>query len=116
MTDRIIKVMHHLSVDIIGDLTCRLLGDRDPVDLESHLQIRRGDQRLTGEPGPEGHPRYAGQGPWSASDYQPGLQCHRSLVFHAPRGGMARRGWCSTTDILNTRPVEEFLSFLPGKM
>ncbi|MBF8267115.1 MAG: polymerase [Dehalococcoidia bacterium] len=25
---------------------------------------------------------------------------------------VARRGWCEAKDILNTRPVEEFLSFL----
>jgi len=28
---------------------------------------------------------------------------------------VARRGWCQAADILNTRPVYEYLSFLRGK-
>jgi DNA polymerase (family 10) len=124
MTDRIIRAMHNPHVDIIGHLTCRLLGERDPVDLDveaifkaavetkTALEINASPERLDLKDIHVLRARELGVPLIISTD------AHTSEDLDSMRYGVAvaRRGWCQAEDILNTRPVGEFLSFLRREM
>jgi DNA polymerase (family 10) len=124
MTDRIIKAMRNPHVDIIGHLTCRLLGTRDPVDLDveaifkaavetaTALEINASPERLDLKDIHVLRARELGVPLIISTD------AHASEHLDSMRFGVAvaRRGWCQAEDILNTRPVGEFLSFLRREM
>jgi DNA polymerase (family 10) len=124
MTDRIIKAMRNPHVDIIGHLTCRLLGSRDPVDVDveaifkvaaetaTALEINASPERLDLKDVHVLRARELGVPLVISTD------AHDSDHLDSMRFGVAvaRRGWCQSDDILNTRPVREFLSFLRREM
>jgi len=124
MTERIIKAMHNPHVDIIGHLTCRLLGTRDPVDLDveaifkaavetaTALEVNASPERLDLKDVHVLRARELGVPLVISTD------AHASEQLDSMRFGVAvaRRGWCQAEDILNTRPVGEFLSFLRREM
>ncbi|MBI2856343.1 MAG: hypothetical protein HYX93_05800, partial [Chloroflexi bacterium] len=107
-------------VDIIGHLTCRLLGQRDPVDVDTEaifkaaletgtaLEINASPQRLDLKDTHILRARELGVPLIISTD------AHASEHLDFMRFGvaMARRGWCEAKHIVNTRPVEEFLRFL----
>ncbi len=122
MTERIIKAMHNPNVHIIGHPTCRLIGEREPVqmDVEAILQAARET------------------GTALEIDAQPGRLDLKDKHIHRARElgvklvidsdshateqfgnlglgvSMAKRGWCEAKDILNTLPVREFRTALKG--
>ena len=122
MTDRIIKAMHNPNVHIIGHPTCRLIGEREPVqmDIEAILQAARET------------------GTAMEIDAQPGRLDLKDKHIHRARElgvklvidsdshtteqfgnlglgvSMAKRGWCESKDILNTMPMREFRAALKG--
>ena len=120
MTERIIKAMHNPNVHIIGHPTCRLIGEREPVqmDVEAILQAARET------------------GTALEIDAQPGRLDLKDKHIHRARElgvklvidsdshateqfgnlglgvSMAKRGWCEAKDILNTLPMREFRAAL----
>ncbi len=116
MTARIIKAMQNPRVDILGHPTCRLIGEREPVqmDVEAILQAARDTgtvMEIDAQPGrldlKDKHihrARELGVGLVIDSD------SHATEQFGNLGLGvsMARRGWCEAKDILNTLPLEEF--------
>ena len=120
MTERIIKAMHNPNVHIIGHPTCRLIGEREPVqmDVEAILQAARDT------------------GTALEIDAQPGRLDLKDKHIHRARElgvklvidsdshateqfgnlglgvSMAKRGWCEAKDILNTLPMREFRAAL----
>ena len=120
MTARIIKAMQNPRVDILGHPTCRLIGEREPVqmDVEAILQAARETgtvMEIDAQPGrldlKDKHihrARELGVGLGIDSD------SHATEQFGNLGLGvsMARRGWCEAKDILNTLPVEEFQASL----
>ncbi|MDA0988604.1 MAG: DNA polymerase/3'-5' exonuclease PolX [Chloroflexi bacterium] len=120
MTDRIVMAMHNPHVDIIGHLTTRLLGERDPVDVDveavfktavetgTALEINASPERLDLKDIHVMRARELGVPLIISTD------AHATEHLDSMRFGVAvaRRGWCRSADILNTRPVGEFLSFL----
>ncbi len=122
MTERIIKAMHNPNVHILGHPTCRLIGEREPVemDVEAILQAARET------------------GTALEIDAQPGRLDLKDKHIHRARElgvklvidsdshateqfgnlglgvSMAKRGWCEAKDVLNTLPVREFRAALKG--
>ena len=120
MTARIIKAMEHPSVSIIGHLTTRLLGQREPVefDLEAVLQAARNTgtaleinaspERLDLKDTPAYRARELGVPLVISTDSHP----HTHLDKMRFGVAVARRAWCRPEDILNTMSREEFLEVI----
>ena len=120
MTARIIKAMEHPSVTIIGHLTTRLLGQREPVefDLEAVLQAARNTgtaleinaspERLDLKDTHAYRARELGVPLVISTD------SHHHTHLDKRRFGVAvaRRAWCRPEDILNTMSREEFLEVI----
>ena len=122
MTERIIKAIRNPRVHVLGHPTCRLIGERAPVqmDVEAILQAARETgtvMEIDAQPGrldlKDKHihrARELGVGLVIDSD------SHATEQFGNLGLGvsMARRGWCEAKDILNTLPLEEFRAALKG--
>jgi len=120
MTKRILKALENPHVDILAHPTCRLIGQREPiaVDMEAIfqetaefrkvLEINSMTDRLDLQDISIYRARELGV--LLAID----TDAHRPEHFDLIRFGigMARRGWCRPSHILNSRPVEEVLSYL----
>jgi len=123
MTARIIKAMRNPHVDIIGHLTTRLLGERDPIQVdveavfraaaETHtaLEINASPERLDLKDMHIYRARELGAPLVMSTD------AHRIDHLDNMRFGIgiARRGWCQPHDVLNTRPLQEFLALVHRK-
>ncbi|MFB3092178.1 MAG: PHP domain-containing protein, partial [Dehalococcoidia bacterium] len=120
MTERIIKSMHNPHVTVIGHPTARLLGSRDPVevDMEALLQaaletgtameINSSPERLDLKDTHVLRARELGVPLVISTD------SHSSGYMDKLRFGVAvaRRGWCEPKHIVNTMPLEEFMAFI----
>jgi DNA polymerase (family 10) len=120
MTDRIIKAMHNPHVDVIGHLTTRLVGERQPIEADfeaifkaaaetgTALEINASPERMDLKDSHIYRARELGVPLVISTDAHTteGLDNTRYGV------GIARRGWCEARHILNTLALEEFLEFL----
>jgi DNA polymerase (family 10) len=120
MTQRIIKAMHHPSVTIIGHLSTRLIGRRDPVqfDLESVLHAARDTgTALEINASPE-RLDLKDTHAYRARELNVALVISTDSHHHTSLGqrrfsvAVARRAWCEARHILNTMPREQFLQFI----
>ncbi len=123
MTKRIIKAIENPNVDVIAHPTSRLLPDREPVaiDMEAifqaaaknntRLEINAMPSRLDLKDIHAYRARELGVKLVIDTD------AHRTdhLRFMRFGIGVARRGWCQAPDILNSRPVEEVLTYLASR-
>ncbi len=120
MTARIVKALSHPRVTILGHVSGRLLLRREPYafDLEAVLQtaarhgvvveINANPQRLDLD---WRHLRRARElGVLLAIN--PDAHSTEGLRDIAYGVGVARKGWCTRSDILNARPLPEVLAFL----
>jgi DNA polymerase (family X) len=120
MTARIIRAMEDPNVDILGHPTCRVLGEREPVavDMEAvfraavstgtALEINAMPSRLDLKDIHIHRARELGV------KLVMGTDSHKPEHLGYIRFGIAtaRRGWCRPVDVLNTRPLNEFLHSL----
>jgi len=120
MTNRILKAMQSPHVDVIGHLTCRLLGHRPPVAVnietvlraaaatKTALEINAQPDRLDLK---DLHIRQARD---LGVTLVINTDAHwvRQLDFMRYGVAMARRGWCDPQHILNTRTLADVLAFL----
>ena len=120
MTARMIKAMEHPSVTIIGHLSTRLLGQREPVefDVEAVLQAARDTgTALEINASPE-RLDLKDTHAYRARELGVPLAINTDSHHHAHLGkrrfgvAVARRAWCRPEDILNTLPRERFLEFI----
>ena len=123
MTARIVRAMHNPHVHIIGHLTTRLLGGREPIDVDveavfraaaetgTALEINAAPDRLDLKDTQVMRARELGASLVISTD------AHAAEHMDNMRFGVAvaRRGWCRPEDILNTRPAAGFLAFLRGE-
>ena len=122
MTDRIIKAMHNPNVHILGHPTCRLIGEREPVqmDVEAILQAARETgtaMEIDAQPG-----RLDLKDKHIHRARELGVKLVIDSDSHATEQfgnlglgvSMAKRGWCESKDILNTMPMREFRAALKG--
>ena len=123
MTERIIKAMHHPNVHIIGHPTCRIIGEREPVqmDVEAILQAARKTgtvMEIDAQPG-----RLDLKDKHIHRARELGVKLVIDSDSHATEQfgnlglgvSMARRGWCEAKDILNTLALNEFKAGLKGR-
>ena len=120
MTERIIKAIRNPHVTIVGHPTCRLLGSREPIDVDMEalfraaaetgtaLEINASPDRLDLKDVHVMRARELGVPLVINTD------AHTLETLDQMRFGVAvaRRGWCQAGHILNTRSLEEFLLFL----
>ncbi len=120
MTQRIVKALQNRHVDILAHPTCRLLGEREPVNVDMEAVFRAAlatDTALEINAMP---PRLDLKDTHVFRARQLGVKLVISTDAHAPDHlelvrfgvGVARRGWCQAKDILNTRPVADIEAFL----
>ncbi|MEJ2739215.1 MAG: DNA polymerase/3'-5' exonuclease PolX [Dehalococcoidia bacterium] len=120
MTARIIKAIDNPLVDIIAHPTCRLIGERAPVDVDIEavfkaavknnkaLEINAMPSRLDLK---DVHVKRARE---LGVMLTLGTDAHSSAQLSLMRFGVsvARRGWCRVEHIVNTRSVEELPAFI----
>ena len=123
MTERIIRAMKNPYVSVIGHPTCRLLGQRDPVQVDMEalfraavdtgtaMEINASPNRLDLKDTHVFRARELGVPLVISTD------SHTADNLEMMRFGVAvaRRGWCEAKHILNTRPLNDFLAFLREK-
>ena len=120
MTKRVIGAMVSPHVDVIAHPTCRILGEREPVDIDMEavfksalqynkaLEINAMPDRLDLK---DIHIQRAQK---LGVTLVMGTDAHAlaHLKFMTFGIGVARRGWCQPEQILNTQPLEEILKLL----
>ena len=120
MTARMIKAMENPYVTIIGHLTTRLLGQREPVefDLEAVLQAARDTgTALEINASPERldlRDTHAYRAREMGIPLVINTDSHHRNHLDKRRFGVAvaRRAWCRPEDILNTLPKDLFLQYI----
>ena len=120
MTERIIKAMQNPHVDVIGHLSTRLVGERQPIEADfeaifkaaaetgTALEINASPERMDLRDAHVYRARELGVALVISTDAHTteGLSNTRYGV------GIARRGWCEARHILNTLPLDDFLEYL----
>ncbi len=123
MTERILRVMDHPAVTILGHLTGRLLLSRDPYQLDHArifskaarvgvaIEINADPQRLDLDW------RLVREAKQAGVTISIGADAHSAAGLDNVRFGitMARKGWLTAADVLNARPVEGFLEFAAAR-
>ena len=120
MTQRVIAAMHNPHVTVIGHPTCRLLGSREPVDVDMEalcraaletgtaLEINAAPERLDLKDTHVLRAKEMGVPLMISSD------SHSYAHLDHIRFGVAvaRRGWCEATHIVNTLAGDMFQAFI----
>lgn len=120
MTQRIFKAMRHPAVTVIGHLTTRLVGRREPVDFDLEAVLQ--EARATGtaleiNAAPE-RLDLKDTHAYRARELGVPLVINTDSHHYADLGqrrfgaAVARRAWCEPKHILNTLPLEQFLTYL----
>lgn len=119
-TARVIRAIEHPAVTVIGHPSSRLIGHRDPIDLDyedvfaaakrtgTALEINSGPERLDLRDHHVRRARDLGVPLVVSTD----AHATGNLAWIRFGVGVARRGWCRPEDIVNTRPVGDFLDWI----
>ncbi|HSF01983.1 MAG TPA: PHP domain-containing protein, partial [Solirubrobacterales bacterium] len=116
MTERVIAAIEHPLVDCIGHLSGRLIGRRDPYDIDVErvveAAVRTGTMlEINGNPNrrdlSERHARLAAE---AGALICVNTDAHRVATFNNMVYGIAtaRRAWLTPEQVANTRPWREF--------
>ena len=120
MTERVIKAMRNPHVDVIGHLSTRLVGERQPVEADyeaifraagetgTALEINASPERLDLRDSHAARARELGV-PLAISTDAHTIEALNNTRFGV---GVARRAWCEPHHILNTLPFGSFLEYL----
>ena len=119
MTRRIIGAIENPNVDVLAHPTCRLLPDREPVavDMEAVLQMAAKTNTIMEINAAPSRLDLKDIHTYRARELGVKLvintDAHSVEHFGFMRFGVgvARRGWCQTQDILNTRPLKEVIAY-----
>ena len=123
MTERILTVMDHPAVTILGHLTGRLLLSREPYQLDHAqifakaaatgvaIEINADPQRLDLDW------RRVREAKLAGATISIGADAHSLAGLDNVQFGitMARKGWLTAAEVLNARPVEGFLEFAAAR-
>ena len=120
MTERVIRAMRNPHVNVIGHLTTRLIGEREPIDIDVEAVFRAAAETGTALEINASPERLDLKDTHVLRARELGAQLVISTDSHAlehmdnMRFGVAvaRRGWCQAGDVVNTRPLSGFLRFL----
>jgi DNA polymerase (family 10) len=116
MTERVVTAMEHPLVDCVGHLTGRLIGRRDPYDIDvervADAAVRTGTMlEINGNPNrrdlSERHARLAAE---AGAMICVNTDAHRVATLGNMAYGVAtaRRAWLTPAQVANTRPWREF--------
>ncbi|HEY7161472.1 MAG TPA: DNA polymerase/3'-5' exonuclease PolX, partial [Acidobacteriota bacterium] len=119
-TKRVLRAMENPNVDILFHPTSRKILARDPIDVDMEAVIdcaKRTDTVLEIDAHPD---RLDLRDEWIRRSLEAGVKlsidsdAHSVSHFKHLEFGIAqaRRGWATTKDIVNTKPLKEFLSLL----
>ena len=119
LTERIVKAMRHPQVRVIGHPTGRLIGDRDSYELDMDVVMAEAARTRTCLEVNAHYYRLDLGDVLCRKAREMGVQVIISTDSHnfenlqnLPYGvGTAQRGWLEKANVLNTRPVDELLSF-----
>jgi DNA polymerase (family 10) len=119
MTRRVIAAMENEHVDIIGHPTGRLIGKRGAYDIDLTRVIEQAAQTGTALECNASPYRldlddvYIKQAVEKGVKIAIGTDTHNATEFSQIRYGIltARRGWCSSSHLLNTRTKQELLAW-----
>ncbi len=119
MTRRIIRAIENPNVDVLAHPTCRLLPNREPVavDMEAVLQTAAKTNTIVEINAAPSRLDLKDIHAYRARELGVKLiintDAHSVEHFGFMRFGVgvARRGWCQTQDILNTRPLREVIAY-----
>jgi DNA polymerase (family 10) len=120
VTRRMLAAIHNPHVDIIAHPTGRLLPDREPADLDMEAVLRAAAETGTlMEINADWH-RLDLDDVYVKRAVELGVRLVISSDAHHPDGvgdlafgvAMARRGWATAEDVMNTRPLSQFLKAL----
>ena len=112
--------MENPNVDVLAHPTCRLLPDREAVavDMEAVFQTAARTNtalEINGMPSRlDLKDTHAHRAKELGVKLVINTDAHSTdqLEFMRFGVGMARRGWCETRDILNTKPLPQFISYI----
>jgi len=115
MTQRIIRALENPHVNVLAHPTCRLVGEREPIeaDLEEIFRVaRRNGVALEINAMPDRldlKDLHVFRARELGCKLIIGTDAHRVSHLDLMRFGVgvARRGWCRAEDILNTRSLPE---------
>jgi DNA polymerase (family 10) len=122
-TARILRAMDHPRFNILAHPTGRLIGEREPYDLDMLRVLRKARERQVALE-VNAHPeRLDLTDVYCRMAKDEGVLLAINSDAHAPGEfdnlewgvGQARRGWIEASDVLNARPLEELLGFLRKK-
>ncbi len=120
MTERIIKAMRNPHVSIIGHLTTRIIGERQPIqadfdaifraaaDTGTAMEINASPRRLDLKDAHAQRAKDLGVALVISTDAHT-VEDLENGQFGA---AVARRAWCEPHHILNTLPAAEFLEYI----
>ncbi len=120
MTRRVITAIENPHVDILGHPTCRLLGEREPIELNIDAVFQAATKNNTAMEIDSIPSRLDLKDTHIYQAREMGIKLvidtdsHRleHLDYMHFGIGTARRGWCEAKDILNTLPLNEFKASL----
>ncbi len=120
MTARIIKAMRNPHVTVIGHPTARLLGSRDPVQVDMEALLQAALETGTSMEINSSPERLDLKDTHVLRARELGVPLVISTDSHSPDYldklrfgvGVARRGWCEPRHILNTLPLEQFMEYI----
>ncbi len=120
VTQRMLSAIRNPHVDVIGHMTNRLIGRREGADLDIDVVLRAAAEsgtilEINAQPDRlDLDPVHARQALEYGCLLSVGSDAHSPGGLDAIRFGIsqARRAWAEPEDIINTRPLEEFLSYI----
>ena len=120
MTERIIRAMRSPHVDVIGHLSTRLVGERQPVEADYEAIFRAASETGTALEINASPERLDLKDSHAARARELGVPLVISTDAHTTEAldntrfgvGVARRAWCEPRHILNTLPLDKFLEYL----
>jgi len=123
ITERCLRAVRNPHVDILGHPTGRLIGRREPADIDLERVLRACAETGTIVEINANPARLDLSGPYARRAVALGcklvINCdaHNREDIDLLAYGIhtARRGWVQATDVINTRPLDEMLSLLKGR-
>jgi DNA polymerase (family 10) len=122
MMNRLVNAMEHEEMHMLAHPTCRIIGRRDPIDIDIEEVFRVAKKNgvvMEIDSFPErmdldaGHIRMAKK---AGLKLCVNTDAHAVVHFSLMRYGVAqaRRGWLTKNDVINTYPYKKLMSFLSG--
>ena len=123
MTRRIIKAMQNPYVTVIGHPSARLLGRREPIDVDMEALLQAALETGTAMEINSSLERLDLKDTHALRAQELGVPLIISTDAHALESldtmrfgvAVARRGWCEPRHIVNTQPLNDFLAFIRRK-